>query len=309
MWLSTSAMAGLDAAMDSGNMTNATTSTSTSPSTRTTLVIGATGKTGRRVADRLRAAHVPVKAASRSSEIRFDWEDPTSWAPALADVNAAYVTYFPDLAIPGADEVVGSFIDTALANDVKRLVLLSGRGEEGARRAEVRLQESGADWTVVRCGFFSQNFSETFPDPIRHGILPLPIDDNLDPFLDADDIADVVVAALLDDRHIGRLYELTGPRLLALSEVAETLSVAIGREIRFVSMSKQAYAADISQQGFPGEVAEHIADVIALALDGRNAFVTSDVEEVLGRPARDFADYAHAAAKAGAWDLPVASIS
>ena len=172
----------------------------------------------------------------------------------MADVDAAYVTYFPDLDIPGADEVVGSFIETALANNVKRLVLLSGRGEEGARRAEVRLQDPDAEWTVVRCGFFSQYFSETFPDPIRHGILPLPTGDNVDPFLDADDIADVVVASLLDDRHIGQLYELTGPRLLAISEVAETLSVAIGREVRFVSMSKKDYAADISQQGFPGEV-------------------------------------------------------
>ena len=286
-----------------GCMTN----TPVSPSTRTTLVIGATGKTGRRVADRLRAAGVPVRAASRSSAVHFDWEDPTSWQPALAGAEAAYVTYVPDLAIPGADEVVGSFIDTALANDVNRLVLLSGRGEAGARRAEIRLQEPAADWTVVRCGFFSQNFSETFPDPIRHGILPLPIDDNQDPFLDADDIADVVVTSLLDDRHIGQLYELTGPRLLAISEVAETLSVAIGREVRFVPMSTQAYAADIAQQGFPGEVAEHIADVIALALDGRNAFVTGDVEKVLGRPPRDFADYAHAAAAAGAWNLPVGS--
>ncbi len=280
-----------------------------SPSLRSTLVIGATGKTGRRVADRLRAAGLRTKAASRSSEVRFDWEDPSSWAPALADVDAAYVTYFPDLAIPGADEVVGSFIDAALANDVRRLVLLSGRGEEGARRAEVRLQESDADWTVVRCGFFSQNFSETFPDPVRHGVLPLPTGDVLDPFLDADDIADVVVASLLDDRHIGQLYELTGPRLLTLTEVAKTLSAAIGREVTFVPMSKQDYAVDISQQGFPGEVADHIADVIALALDGRNAFVTHDIEKVLGRPARDFTDYASSAAAAGAWDLPVASIT
>ena len=282
--------------------------TTPSPPNRTTLVIGATGKTGRRVVDRLRSAGMPVRAASRSSEVPFDWQDHATWAPALEGVDAAYVTYFPDLAIPGADEEVGTFIETALANDVRRLVLLSGRGEEGARRAEIRLQQSGADWTVVRCGFFSQNFSETFPEPIRHGSLPLPTGDVADPFLDADDIADVAAAALLDDRHIGQLYELTGPRLLTLTEVAETLSDAIGRNVTFVPMTKEAYAADISEQGFPGEVAEHIADVIALALDGRNAFVTDDVEKVLGRPARDFADYARAAAAAGAWDLPVTSM-
>ena len=275
------------------------------PRERTTIVIGATGKSGRRVVERLRAAGVPVNAASRSSEVRFDWEDQTTWAPALDGAHAAYVTYFPDLAIPGADEVVGDFIETALRHDVKRLVLLSGRGEEGAQRAERRLQQSDADWTVVRCGFFSQNFSETFPEPIRNGILPLPTGDAIDPFLDADDIADVVTAALLDDRHIGELYELTGPRLLTVTEVAATLSEAIGRDVTFVPMTKAAYAADISTQGFPGEVAEHIADVIALALDGRNARTTDDVERVLGRPSRDFVEYARDAAAAGAWDLPV----
>lgn len=283
--------------------------TTTTPHHRDTLVIGATGKTGRRVVDRLHAAGVPVRPASRSSEVRFDWEDPTTWAPALDGAAAAYVTFFPDLAIPGADETVGRFVELALAHDVRRLVLLSGRGEEGARRAEVRLQSSGADWTVVRCGFFSQNFSETFPDPIREGVLPLPTGDVADPFLDADDIADVVVASLLDDRHVGQLYELTGPRLLTLTEVAATLGRAIGRPVTFVPMTTEVYAAQISEQGFPGEVASHIADVIALALDGRNALVTHDVEQVLGRPARDFEDYARDAAASGAWALPVAPMA
>lgn len=275
----------------------------------TTLVIGATGKTGRRVTERLHAAGVPVREASRSSECHFDWEHPDTWAPALSGTGAAYITYFPDLAIPGASDVVGSFIDVALANGVNRLVLLSGRGEEGARRAEVLLQESHADYTIVRCGFFNQNFSETFADPVRYGTLTLPTEDTADPFLDADDIADVVVAALSDDQHIGWLYELTGPRMLTLSEVAATLSSAIGRDVEFVPVSKAAYAAEIAEQGFPGEVANHIADVIALALDGRNAFTTGDIEKVLGRPARDFADYARDAAAAGAWRLPVEAAS
>lgn len=282
---------------------------STAPTARPVLVIGATGKTGRRVADRLVAAGVPVLRASRSSVVPFDWEDPATWAPALAGAGAAYVTYFPDLAIPGADETVGRFIEVALAHDVRRLVLLSGRGEEGARRAELRLQDSGADWTVVRCGFFAQNFSETFPGPIREGVLPLPAGDVADPFLDADDIADVVVASLLDDRHVGQLYELTGPRPLTLTEVAGTLGRAIGRPVTFVPMTTEAYAQQIAEQGFPGEVAHHIADVIALALDGRNTVVTDDVERVLGRPARDFEDYARDAAASGAWALPVAPIA
>ena len=195
----------------------------------TTLVIGAGGKTGRRVTDRLIAAGLQVRPASRSSETRFDWEDEATWAPALAGVDAAYITYYPDLAFPGAADTVSSFADLAVANGVRRLVLLSGRGEEGARQAEVRVQESGADWTIVRCAFFNQNFSETFVDAVRHGTLAMPGGDTAEPFLDADDIADVVVASLTDDRHIGQLYELTGPRLLTFAEAAAELSSAVGR--------------------------------------------------------------------------------
>lgn len=276
----------------------------TAPSDRRTLVIGANGKTGRRVAERLRTEGVPVVAASRSSEVGFDWERPETWAPALDGIEAAYITYFPDLAIPGADETVGEFVEVAIAHGVTRLVMLAGRGEEGAMRAERRLQESGADWTILRCDFFSQNFSETFPEPIVHGVLPLPVDDVVAPFLDADDIAEVAVASLLDDGHIGRLHELTGPRLVSMSEAAATLGDVIGRPVTFVPMSIEEYADDISQQGFPGEVAHHIAEVIALALDGRNASVTDGVERVMGRPATDFADYARTAAAAGAWTTP-----
>lgn len=278
-------------------------------SPHTTLVVGATGKTGRRVHQRLLDAGTPVRAASRSSEVRFDWEDPSTWAPALSGIDAAYVTYFPDLAIPGASDTAGEFFETAVSVGTRRLVLLSGRGEEGAQRAEVHLQESGADWTIVRCGFFAQNFSETFPDPIAHGVLALPTPDILDSFLDADDIADVVVESLRDDQHIGHVHDITGPQLLKLTEVAEILTEAIGREVAFVSMPKDAYVAEISKIGFPPDVATHIADVIELALDGRNAIVTNDIEDVLGRPARSFAEYARDAATAGAWQLPVVAAS
>ena len=281
-----------------------TTETS-SPSAYTTLVIGATGKTGSRVHQRLLDAGLPARAASRSSATYFDWDDPGSWAPALADVNAAYITFYPDLALPDAAETVRSFVDVALAHNVNRLVLLSGRGEEGARRAEVLLQESGADWTIVRCGFFSQNFSEIFADPVRYGTMAMPAGAGADPFLDIDDVADVVVAALTDDRHIGQLYELTGPRLLTLFEVAEALSKAIGRPVAHVPLSREAYAAELVTHGIPAESADEIADVIADALDGRNSAITDGVERVLGRPARDFAEYARDAAATGVWDLPV----
>jgi uncharacterized protein YbjT (DUF2867 family) len=274
--------------------------------TRNTLVIGATGKTGSRVVARLRDRGTPVTPASRSSETYFDWADPDSWVEALDGIDATYITYFPDLALPGAAETVRAFVDIALDRGVRRHVLLAGRGEEGAERAERLLMESGADWTILRCGFFAQNFSEIFADPIRAGIMAMPEAAGPDPFLDIDDVADVAVAALTDDSHIGQLHELTGPRIVTMEQVADILSDATGRPVRYVPMPRDAYTAELVDAGLPAEVAGHLTDVITEALDGRNARVTNGVEQVLGRPARDFADFARHAAAAGAWDLPAA---
>ena len=268
----------------------------------TTLVIGASGKTGRLVTERLIRTGRRVRPASRSSEIRFDWNDETTWLPALAGVDAAYITYHPDLAFPGAADTVGKFADLAVANDARRLVLLSGRGEEGARQAEMRVQESGADWTIVRCAFFNQNFSEAFVDAISSGVLAMPAGETREPFLDAEDIADVVVAALTDEKHIGELYELTGPRLLGLDEVAAELGAAVGHEVRYMPVSAEDFAAELVAHGMPEEHAVPVSELIAEVLDGRNAHLSDGVRRALGREARDFADYARDTAATGVWE-------
>ena len=247
------------------------------------------------------AAGRPVRAASRTGETQFDWADTTTWTPALAGVDAVYITYYPDLAFPGAADTVGAFADLAVANGVRRLVLLSGRGEEGARRAEVHVQHSGADWTLVRCAFFNQNFSETFVDAVRYGVLAMPGGGTAEPFLDADDIADVVFAALTDDRHIGQLYELTGPRLLTLADAATELSTAMGREVRYLPVTPREYASELITHGLPEEEAAPLAELIADVLDGRNTYLADGVQRALGRPPRDFADYARDTAATGVW--------
>ena len=270
--------------------------------TSTTLVIGAGGTTGRRVAERLGTHGHEVRAASRSSDTHFDWQDRATWRPALAGADAAYITFYPDLALPGAADTVGALAELAVAEGVRRLVLLSGRGEEGAQAAERRVVESGADWTLVRCAFFDQNFSETFAEPIRHGVLTLPGGATREPFLDAEDIADVVVAALTDRRHIGELYELTGPRLLTLAEAATELGHAMGRTVRYVPVTAPEYAAELVRYGFPEEEAGPIAHLIADVLDGRNSHLTDGVARALGRPPRDFRDFARDAAATGVFD-------
>ena len=275
----------------------------TDPQSKLILVLGASGKSGRRVTERLTAAGRPVRAASRSGETRFDWEDEATWAPALAGVDAVYITYYPDLAFPGAADSVGTFADLAVANGVKRLVLLSGRGEEAARQAEMRVENSGADWTIVRCAFFNQNFSEVFVDAVRYGALALPGGESAEPFLDADDIADVVFAALTDDLHIGQLYELTGPRLLTFTEAAAELSTAVGREVQYLPVTAEEYASELVTYGLSEEEAVGISELFAEVLDGRNSYLTNGVQQALGRPPRDFADFARNTAATGVWNL------
>jgi len=203
-----------------------------------TLVIGGTGKTGRRIVTRLRERGLPVRSASRSSEPPFDWEDQATWGPALRGASSAYVSFFPDLAVPGAPEAIAALAGEALSAGVKRLVLLSGRGEEEAQRAEQALQASGADWTIVRCSWFAQNFSEDYLlEAVLAGEIALPVTDMPEPFVDADDIADVAVAALIEDGHSGQVYELTGPRLLTFAEAVQEIGRATGRDLRFIPVA------------------------------------------------------------------------
>jgi uncharacterized protein YbjT (DUF2867 family) len=268
-----------------------------------TLVLGGTGKTGRRVAERLMARGVPTRIGSRSGRPPFDWEDRATWAPVLEGVGSAYVTYYPDLAFPGSVETVGSFAELAVQSGVRRLVLLAGRGEPEAETAEDAVRASGADVTVVRSTWFAQNFSEDFwRDLVVSGEVALPAGEVPEPFVDADDIADVAVAALTDDRHIGETYELTGPRLLTFAEAVDEIARATGREIRFVPISIEDFAAAAAAEGVPAEMIELLTYVFSEVLDGRNAHLADGVHRALGREPRDFSDYAHEAAASGAWE-------
>jgi uncharacterized protein YbjT (DUF2867 family) len=271
--------------------------------TQPILVIGGTGKTGRRVAERLTARGVPVRIGSREAAPPFDWEDQATWGPALQGARAAYVSYYPDIAVPGAPETILALTDAALRSGVRRLVLLSGRGEEEAQRSERMLQESGADWTIVRCSWFAQNFSEGYlRDPILAGEMALPAGDVPEPFVDADDIADVAVAALTEDGHSGQVYELTGPRALTFAEAVGEIARATGRDVRYAQLPMAEYAAAMRSYDVPEDVIALLGYLFTEVLDGRNCAVTDGVQRALGRPARDFADFARDAAAAGAWD-------
>ena len=266
------------------------------------VVLGASGKTGRRVVERLRARDLPVRLGSRTGEPPFDWQDPATWRPVLEGGSAAYISYFPDLAAPGAPEAIDALAGIAVEAGVGRLVLLSGRGETEAQRSEVALRRSGAEWTVVRASWFAQNFSEGhFRAPLLAGELALPAGDAGEPFVDADDIADVAVAALTEDGHAGEVYEVTGPRLLTFAEAVGEIARASGRDLRYTTIGIEDFGAGLAAEGVPEEEIGLLSYLFTEVLDGRNAHLTDGVERALGRPPRDFADFAWAAAANGAW--------
>ncbi|WP_448808839.1 NmrA family NAD(P)-binding protein [Agromyces bauzanensis] len=267
----------------------------------TTAVIGATGKTGRRVADLLEERGHSVRRLARATTPAFDWERPEGWRQALDGVDRLYAAYVPDLAAPGSEAAITRFAEVAGDAGVRHIVLLSGRGEDGARRCEDILFASGVPATVVRASWFIQNFTEgMLRDAVLTGVLALPAGDVREPFIDVDDIAAVAVEALTGTGHEGRVYEVTGPQALTFAEVATLLSEINGREVQYVPVGFEEFHTAVAAEAGP-DVATMLTELCGEVFDGRNESVTSGVLEALGRPPRDARTVLTEAARVGAW--------
>ena len=155
--------------------------------------------------------------------------------------------------------------------------------------------------------FFAQNFSEKgFEEFIRAGTVALPAPEVGEPFVDADDIADVVVAALTEDGHAGQIYEVTGPRLLSFADAVAEIAAACGRPIAYARITAQEFVDGLVTHGVPVEEAHVFAEIFGTVLDGRT-HLTDGVQRALGRPPRDFATYAATTAATDVWRSPARS--
>lgn len=267
------------------------------------LVLGGKGKTGRKVAERLTKLGKAIRIGSRSEKPPFDWENRETWATALDGIDIVYITFQPDLAVPGARKAIEEFTTLAVKSGTQKMVLLSGKGEREAELCEQVVMNAGADWTIVRATWFNQNFSESFfLDPILADYVALPKEQALIPFVDTDDIADVVVESLIDHKHNGQIYELTGPRQLTFEQVTEEISDAIGRDIVFNSISMDEYEKMLREHQVPEDYIWLIKYLFTEVLVDKNSVVTNDIQKVLGRKAKDFADYARETATTGIWN-------
>jgi uncharacterized protein YbjT (DUF2867 family) len=272
----------------------------------TTLVLAATGKTGRRIVPRLRLHGAAVRAASRTSQTPFDWSDPGTWDPALRGAAAVYLVAPPQ---PGPSH---EFVARAEAAGVQHLVLLSGRGADtwgesafglDMRDAEAAVRASSLEWTILRPNNFDQNFDEdVFLPALLAGELALPAGDVPEPFIDVDDVADVAATVLTQPgRHAGLIYELTGPRPVTFGEAVELISRASGRPITYKQISAGEYAATLTEQGLSDDDAHHVAAMFEMMERGLLSTTTDGIATVLGRPPRTFEDYVARAAATGVW--------
>ncbi|MGN7818893.1 NAD(P)H-binding protein [Chitinophaga sp. 22536] len=267
------------------------------------LILGGTGKTGKRIAQLLQEKDRSFRIGSRAASPSFDWEDRTTWRAALEGVAAVYLSYFPDLAAPGAADAIRAFTQLAAEAGVKKIVLLSGRGEHEAQACEEIVINAGMEWTILRCAWFNQNFSEGYLlEPLQAGFVALPAGGVREPFIDADDIADVAVAALTEDGHAGELYELTGPRLLTFAEAVAEVAKAAGQQIQYQQVSVDEYAGMLEEYGLPNEFISLISHLFSEVLDGRNESLTDGVQRALKRAPRDFGDYVRTTAASGIWN-------
>ncbi|MFK7790508.1 MAG: NAD(P)H-binding protein [Phycisphaeraceae bacterium] len=274
-----------------------------------TLVIGSSGKTGSRIVQRLAKAGQAVRLGSRSANTPFEWNDPAGWPAVLQGVASVYIAYYPDLAVAEAPGHITALMQACKTAGVEKVVLLSGRGEANAQVCEQIVRDSGLRYTLLRAGWFNQNFDEGhFLGSVLEGTLALPVGNSVEPFVDCDDIADVAFAALTDDKHDGELYELTGPELLSMQQVTQSLTDAVGHDVTYRPISFEEHEAELTTHMGP-EFAKFLTELMREVMDGRNEWLGDGVQRALGREPKSFADYAKQVAATGAWKQPKQSIT
>lgn len=274
----------------------------------TILVTGATGNIGRCVVDRLVGAGQRVRAMSRDPRnVRFgvhgDFEKPDSWAEALASVRRVYLFSY----------ATEEFVEEAIKAGVRRFVVHSaaaaGFGPDegtpgplrdhladervGHRNIEEWVEKSGAEWTHVRPGLLAAN-ALGWAETIRttHTVKE-PYADAGYPWVHERDVAEIAVAALLTDDHLGAAYTLTGPAKVTQKDQVEAISKAIGREIDFEEVTPEEGRARWVRDGLPADYADWLVELLAVSVDGPGSLPPTDTyERITGRPPRTFAQWA-----------------
>ena len=271
------------------------------------LVIGGTGKTGRRVAENLETQGHNVRVVGRSTSPAFDWDNTETYDAALKNMDRAYIVYYPDLAVPGARDAIQTLTEKALKAGLDKVVLLSGKGEAEAEACEEIVANSGLNYTLVRASWFNQNFSEgAFTDYILAGHIALPMPDAKIPYTDTKDISDMVTKVLMDDSFNGETVTVTGPVKLTFEEVAQIMSNKLGRTIRYQPISMEEFKSGLTEAGVPDAVIWLLSYLFTEVLGhSENQTISNDVERILGRKPITFEEYVDETVASGVWNQEV----
>jgi uncharacterized protein YbjT (DUF2867 family) len=278
--------------------------------TTTTLVLGGTGKTGARVADRMtELGHFVRTAARHGADARFDWDAPATHRTAVQGVDRIYLVT-PVMRTRFAAQV-SAFLDLAEAAGVQHITYLSAYGIDLAspdvalRAVELDLiRRAAMTHSILRPAWFMQNFSETFLKPID-GAIAVPTGGGGEAFVDADDIAAVAAATLADpSAHAGAEYAPTGPDRLTVSEAADAIASVSGQPVRHVDIDRRAWVDVVIASGVPPEYGEMLRLLTETVASGGGSRPNADVQTVTGAPPTSFADFAQRTASA--WAVEVA---
>ncbi|TGL21748.1 NmrA family transcriptional regulator [Leptospira yanagawae] len=269
-----------------------------------TLILGSSGKTGSRIVNKLNQLNYPLRLGGRKTIPAFDWEKSEGWDEVIQGIDQIYISYQPDLAHPNSIHHIQKLIELSKKNNVKRLVLLSGRGEPEAVACEKLVENSGLEWTILRSSWFSQNFSEgMFLGQILERNVIFPKLKSTEPFVDLEDLTDLAVDALVKNVHIGKKYELTGPTLLSFQDAFGQIAKELNETISYEEIPLDAYITMLNEYGLDQETIWLIRYLFETVLDGRNESVVDDFEKVMGKKPKDFTNYVKVTAKSGIWDV------
>lgn len=268
------------------------------------VVTGATGNVGRPLTESLAVRGQQVTAVSRHAatvpegvrHVVADLAEPAGLEPALAGAKALFLLLSGDLHAAGANPA--DVIGLAAARGVRRVVLLSSLGVAtrpfGTTRIAMRaledvLRESGLEWAILRPGGFASNALWWAESVRTRQVVAAPFGDTGVPIIDPADIAEVAAACLLDDVHTGAVYELTGPEVITPRRQAEAIADALGSPVRFHELTREEAKAGMTRS-MPGELADDTLDILSSPRPAELR-VSPDVERVLGRAPRSFADW------------------
>ncbi len=268
------------------------------------LVLGATGKTGSRVALKLADRGLCIRtAARRGADIPFDWSEPSTFAAALRGISGVYLVS-PVMRVDFAG-AVSHFLDDAERAGVRHITYLSAYGVEHAppevalRAVELDLaSRPSLSHSIVRPAWFMQNFSETFLKPVNDEIV-VPCGTGSESFVSAEDIAAVAASTLSDPaRHAGRAYAPTGSEALTFADAARLISAAVGRKISYRDIDREVWLRTMTAAGVPGEYGDVLRTLTETISKGHGSRPNDDVLEVTGAQPIRFEEFAGRTAQA-----------